>query len=288
MVNELALMEKQEKYIKEFSFISFIKLILVIRKRNNKYLLRINKHFFGLNFRSLYLFYKEYANFTTKKINLSNGNNSSLIALNKSFLVRQRKKEAFKNSTVFVYSKMEAKFRRFNYKKYLYIASAYTKLLGLLFDKLDFIYSYTFISNNIRKEIFINFLKRKNFLNLFYKNFYYIAFIKKKKSNIYITITNRHGDVIIAQSFGKIGLYARKQRKIQEPYKALFAPVFSKARRLEIYVLEYMYFISFTKKIFIEVKKAIRGRFRVKHFRNYIPIPHNNRLNTKLKRIRRI
>jgi ribosomal protein S11 len=140
----------------------------------------------------------------------------------------------------------------------------------------------------VRKNIFVNFLKRKNLLNLFYRNFYYIAFIKRKKSNIYITITNRHGDVIIAQSFGKIGLYARKQRKIQEPYKALFAPVFSSARKLNIYKFEYMYFTFFTKKTYIEVKKAIRGRFLVKRFKNYLPIPHNNRSSYKLKRIRRI
>jgi len=49
---------------------------------------------------------------------------------------------------------------------------------------------------------------------MFYKQFYYICIVKKTRSNFFITITNRMGEVLISYSIGKVKeLRKRKKRK---------------------------------------------------------------------------
>jgi hypothetical protein len=53
MDSGLVLMEKQEKFIKEFSYLLFIRLILIVNKYTaNNYLTEGGKYFFNLNFNS--------------------------------------------------------------------------------------------------------------------------------------------------------------------------------------------------------------------------------------------
>lgn len=196
-----------------------------------------------------------------------------------SSIIRKDKRSFYRNKFKFV--------KFFNYKIFSHYKLCYNKLLNLIFNKFNKT-AFMFLDSRIKKEIFINFLKRKNFLNLFYKNFYYIAFIKKKKTNIYITITNRHGDVIVSQSFGKIGLYAKKQRKIQNPLKALFVPVLQRLNDMGIFIIECVYLTYFTKRVISDLRKILVKNIYIKKYKNYFPVPHNNKLNIKHKKIRRI
>jgi len=51
---------------------------------------------------------------------------------------------------------------------------------------------------------------------MFYKQFYYICIVKKTRSNFFITITNRMGEVLISYSIGKVK--ELRKRKKENPF----------------------------------------------------------------------
>ena len=59
-----------------------------------------------------------------------------------------------------------------------------------------------FINFHKFKLIFVKIVKKLQKLNLFYKTHYYVCFIKKIKTNTFLTITNRCGEVVISASTG--------------------------------------------------------------------------------------
>jgi ribosomal protein S11 len=63
------------------------------------------------------------------------------------------------------------------------------------------------------KNSFSNFLKSSDYLDSFYKEYYFNVHLKKIKHNFYVTITNRKGGVIFSNSSGKVGLLKKKQKK---------------------------------------------------------------------------
>jgi ribosomal protein S11 len=283
------------KYYNKFKFFKFNKIInfflfdfnyfnknykikktfnLDIASKKKNIISVFNKNIFYLPFYLNLYFYKK-------------RNTKNFVFLFKKYMISHMFKKKYFNFKNSKYLNKYNYIRIFNYKKYNNYKLYYNKLLIILFNNLKYNINF-FINNRIKKEIFINFLKRKNFLNLFYKNFYYIGFVKKKKSNIYITITNRHGDVIISQSFGKIGLYAKKKRKIQDPIKALCIPVIKKLNEMGVFVIECIYFNTFNQKILTDFKKVFIKTIYVRKYKNYLSLPHNNRTAFKYKKIRRI
>lgn len=112
----------------------------------------------------------------------------------------------------------------FSKKKYVY---TYKFNTPLYIDELRLIYD-TFLEGNIIGETgkniininplyskisFSNFLKSSDYLDSFYKEYYFNAYLKKIKHNFYVTLTNRKGGVIFSNSSGKVGLLKKKQKK---------------------------------------------------------------------------
>lgn len=102
---------------------------------------------------------------------------------------------------------------------YKYNIPTYTDELGLIYD--GFIggvlgdAGQNVISANLFyfKNSFPNFLKSSDYLDSFYKEYYFNMYLKKIKHNFYVTVTNRKGGVIFSNSSGKVGLLKKKQKK---------------------------------------------------------------------------
>ena len=76
MVSALERMVKQEKYIKEFSYLVLVKLVLKVDKYISNQFDLPDRRFFNLNFRSLYLFYREYRFTIRKQASIDEDDNS--------------------------------------------------------------------------------------------------------------------------------------------------------------------------------------------------------------------
>lgn len=93
------------------------------------------------------------------------------------------------------------KFRSFYRYLQLFFIFFYYKLKFTYFKKLNFV------------KFKMQYLILNRTLNLFYKNFYYNCIFRKTKSNLFITIINRFGEVIKSYSSGRIKLFKKKKKR---------------------------------------------------------------------------
>ena len=144
---------------------------------------------------------------------------------------------------------------------------------------------------NIKRSIYTYLKFFKYFykdLNLIYKDFYYLCFIKKTRSNTFLTITNRLGDVIYSYSIGK--LYFLKKRKKRKSIKSINFIIRAVSKKLFLNNIRYIYklylqnsFKRFFKRIsneFLKYNIKIKNLIYIKNK------PHS--LLSRSKKLRRI
>lgn len=88
------------------------------------------------------------------------------------------------------------------------------------------------------KNSFSNFLKSYDYLDVFYKDYYFNMHLKKIKHNFYITVTNRIGGVIFSNSSGKVGLLKKKQKKSMFAINLVIRPAIKSLLKSNILTLK--------------------------------------------------
>lgn len=125
-------------------------------------------------------------------------------------------------------------------------------------------------------------------LNLFYKNFYYNCIIKKTRSNIFLTIINRFGEVVISYSTGRIKLLAKKKkRKSVNSLIFIISKLAVLLKKKKIFKL-YMLLIPLNLRFLIKniLSLFLKYNIRIKYLK-YIKVKSHGFLPRK-KKIRRL
>ena len=258
---------KIQKLIKHF--LKFLKYIYNNRFKKFKFLLFLHNILYEIEF----LLNK--FNFLKKQRAVLKLN---IIKINKIYnerkynFSRKIKNLVIKNNKFFLYEYSYFLLQTF----YLFFILSFNKIKPLFLKlKIDF------------KKLNFQYIFLKN-LNLFYKNFYYNCIMKKTRSNWFITIINRVGEVIISYSTGKIFfLKKRKKRKAADSLNFLIKVVADLLRKKKIFILRKLLInisiFYLNKKIyFLFLKNGIRIKYL-----NYIKKrPHGKTI--RAKKLRRL
>jgi len=171
-----------------------------------------------------------------------------------------------------------------------------TNLKNFFNIKLKFNYNLFFLSiflnfktKKIKKgfNFFKYFLRAKNYLKNRYKNKKYFCFLKKTRSNSFLTVTNNFGEVVFWFSAGRLNLVTKKYKR-SYPAIRLFWPLL--AKNMKLLLIKSMTFLI--EPGFLGHFYRIRRVFRKNFLKfKYIPItvlPHNNILKSKkLRKVKR-
>ena len=130
-------------------------------------------------------------------------------------------------------------------KKYMYTykysVPVYANELGLIYGGfLEGVLGRESQNTNLfyLKNSFSNFLESSDYLDSFYKEYYFNMHLKKIKHNFYVTITNRKGGVIFSNSSGKVGLLKKKQKKSMFAINLVVRPAIKSLLKLNILMLK--------------------------------------------------
>lgn len=128
----------------------------------------------------------------------------------------------------------------------------------------------------------------KNFLKNRYKVKKHFCFLKKVRSNSFLTVTNSFGEVIFSITAGRLNLVTKKYKRSYSAIKLFWSLL---KKKLKIFSIRFIVFLlerNFLRHFF-RIKKVFK-RYRFIKYR-YIPIsllPHNNILKAKkLRKIKR-
>lgn len=114
--------------------------------------------------------------------------------------------------------------------------------------------TYPSVNTLSLKATFYNFLKMVDALAPFYKGCYHNIYLKKKKENFYITVTNREGEVIFCNSSGKVGLLKKKQKKSMFALGLVIKPAIRNLLKLNILSIKSFFCPLTLHQLFINVK----------------------------------
>lgn len=144
----------------------------------------------------------------------------------------------------------------------------------------------------INQILYLNFKIFQYFyypLNLIYKNHYYSCIIKKKRSNVYVTLINRFGDVKYTYSAGMV--WKLRRRKIRKSLRALTLMIRAFSKKLifkyHVKILYKLYLLQSYKRFYKRVyKEFLKNGIEIKNFIYIKKRPHS--LLNRTRKIRRL
>jgi ribosomal protein S11 len=153
--------------------------------------------------------------------------------------------------------------------------------LSIFFSRI-LIYKALFV----RLKSFLIFIHKIK-LFIFYEKKHFHCFIKKKLNNLFLTVTNRKGDVLLSLSAGNVKISSKKKKNSPITLNQILkkTSLFLVSRR--VFFIESL-FISLPNKFLLRNIFSILNQFGIKIGKvNYItPRPHSSLY--RKKKIRRI
>lgn len=181
----------------------------------------------------------------------------NVIRFKKKLFKTQVKVPALKKKHRFLFSKKKNKVILRKYVSYTSLKSfdcIYRGFFGYILKRRISGSTRSPINILFLKVTFYNFLKMVDTLAPLYKEYYHNIYLKKKKENLYVTVTNREGEVIFCNSSGKVGLLKKKQKKSMFALGQVMKPVIKNLLNLNILLIRKFFCPVVLHRLFIKVK----------------------------------